>query len=410
MSADSRKPHSVLLLSRGGPDVRAQKEAHTLAAMGWRVSVIAWDRARELPQHTCEFAPEPLARMLDDWNGRSTNAPGLVTVTHLRIAAGYGTGRRLLLAIPRFWARLWGELRRLRPDVVHAHDLDTLPVAVAYGRWAGVPVLYDAREYYPGMVRDNLGARFSRALDVLDRWLATHVDGVITVGERLAQRYRDLGVPTWIVHNSQPLPDAEMLDSRCHAKRHELGVPDDALLVVYVGYLNPDRVIMPLLEAVPDVEPVWCVVAGTGPQLDAVKAAAKVCDRIRVLGWVPLGDVMDLVLASDAVYYGLDAANPNSKYFMPNSAFFALAAGRPVITTPVGEIAEVLAHTGAGLILEDGTREAARSALRQLCDMTTRDSLTSCARSVGRTRYHWGMAADELYTAYQHMGNVKNCK
>ena len=97
MSADLRRPHTVLLLSRGyGPDVRAQKEAHTLAAMGWRVSVIAWDRAGVLPRHNREIAPGPLAEMLDDWPGRCTNSREPVTVTHLRIAAGYGTGRRLL--------------------------------------------------------------------------------------------------------------------------------------------------------------------------------------------------------------------------------------------------------------------------------------------------------------------------
>lgn len=397
-------PRTAILLSRAyGPDVRAEKEAHTLAAVGWRVRILAWDREGAYPAHARADIPPVLAAALADWPDHApahSRDPGVVTVTHCAIPAGYRTGRRLLRRMPRYWAWAWHELRRLRPDVVHAHDLDTLPVAVLYGCWAGVPVLYDAREYYPGMVRASVGAGISAALDGLERVLIPAVSGVITVGERLAAHYRALGARVTVVHNAQPLPDRAALNAQGRAVRDRLGVPGDALLVVYVGNLNPDRLLAPMLEAVPEIENVWFAVGGTGPQLGAVQDAAGRCARIRALGWVPLTDVPALVAAGDAVYYGLDANNPNSRYFMPNLAFFALAAGRPILTTPTGEIADFVARERCGIVLDAPTGAAAGAALRQLCADAYRATVTDIAQTLGLTRYRWLHAAGQLLAAY----------
>ncbi len=184
-------PHVVMLLSNGyEPDRRVQKEAHTLAAAGYRVTIIAWDRRGNLPPHEID-----------------QRAESRVAVVRIGVPAGYGTGRDLLAKMLLFWWRALHELRRARPAVVHAHDLDTLPLAWGYGLSVGIPVVFDAHEFYPGMVRANVGKRLSLALEAMENMLVARVAGVITVGQRLADRYRAMGARVWIVHNSQPLPD-----------------------------------------------------------------------------------------------------------------------------------------------------------------------------------------------------------
>lgn len=278
-------PRAVMLLSNGyAPDVRAEKEAHTLAAAGWRVTILAWDRTRRYPVHTREAAPPHLAAMLCTWDGRRVDAPPPVTVTRVHVPAAYRTGKRLLRALPRFWARAFHELRRIRPHIVHAHDLDTLPLAWLYGRAYGVPVIYDAREYYPGMVRASVGRTLSGALERLDRALTPRADAVLTVGERLAARLRGMGGRVWIVHNAQPLPaDRAALEAEGRAFRRRLGVPDGALLLLYVGYLNPDRLLTPILEAVSQLPRVWFAVGGTGPQAADIRRAAERCARLSLI-------------------------------------------------------------------------------------------------------------------------------
>jgi glycosyltransferase involved in cell wall biosynthesis len=384
----------MLITSGCAPDVRIEKEAHTLAESGCRVQVIAWDRAGTLPRHATERVGES----------------GLISITRLHIQAGYRTGRPLLLKLPVFWWRAFQELRRFRPQVVHAHDLDTLPLAYLYGRWSGARVIYDAREYYPGMVRDSVGGPLAALLEHLDRWLVPRVDAVLTVGERLADRLRGLGGRVWIVHNSQLLPDPDQIARAGLSIRQTLGVPEGALLVVYVGYLTPDRVLAPLLEAVPRLDRVWFAVGGTGPLLNQVQAAAARCDRIKTLGWIPLAEVQGVVAAGDVVYYGLESHNANSFYFMPNLAFFALAAGRPLLVTPVGEIADVVAREGCGLVLDTASPEAAEWALKQLCDSSTRATLADHAGIIGKSCYNWSHAARQLLDAYSSLSDVRNCQ
>ena len=379
-----------MLLSNGyEPDRRVRKEAHVLAAAGYRVTIIAWDRKGELPPHEIERTPE-----------------SDVTVVRIRVAAGYGTGRKLLLRMVIFWSRALHELRRVHPAVVHAHDLDTLPLACCYGAVAHIPVVFDAHEFYPGMVRANVGSWLSRALESVERTLVGRVAAVITIGERLAARYRAMGAQVWIVHNSHPLPDLDELNAVGREKRHALGVPEDDLLVIYVGMLTRDRLIMPLVEAVKRMDRVWLAIGGEGPQRIALEAAATTCKRIRLLGWVPLEDVVSVVSSGDVVYYGLDENNPNSRYFMPNLAFHALAAGRPLLVTPVGEIAEVVRQTGCGVVMDKASVQAAQAALARLADSDWRVTLGQRARYICQEQYNWSYASEQLLALYQHIRNT----
>ena len=408
--------HVAMLISNGyGPDVRAQKEAHTLALAGYRVTIIAWDRTVAAPVHEIEHIPPVLDRALADWPLRAVAEPQPLSIVRVRVSAEYRSGRRLLWRIPGAWWRMVAELRRAQPDIVHAHDLDMLPLAYAFGRMAGLPVVFDAREYYPGMVRANVGRVLSTALEYLDRWLAPRADVVLTVGERLADRYRAFGSNVRIVHNSQPLLDPVAVGAAGHALRARLGVPDDALLIVYAGMWNPDRLLEPLLEAVPAVEGVWLALAGAGPLADQIAATAARCPRVCVLGWIPLGTVPELVSAGDVVYYGLEAGNPNSHFFMPNLAFFAFGVGRPLLTTPVGEIAEVVQQTQTGWVMAQSTASAARQALVDLLTCSERDAVATRSANLGQGRYNWSYAAIQLCAAYAQLGchsriSVKNCQ
>src|SRR5690606_30933638 len=104
-----------------------------------------------------------------------------------------------------------------------------------------------------------------------------------------------------------------------------------------------------------------------------------------------------------------DAQNPNSYYFMPNLAFTALAVGRPLLTTPVGEIAEVVRAERCGVVMHAPTAEAAIAALDTLRDGALRADLAAQARRLGRSRYNWSSAATELLDAYNCTNIVKNC-
>ena len=110
------KGHVAMLLTNGyEPDRRVQKEARTLAAAGWRVTIIAWDRTGELPEHEVEHER--------------------VAVVRIRVRAGYGTGRELLPRMLLFWWRALHELRTGEyainpPGVWHTADVESEATAL----------------------------------------------------------------------------------------------------------------------------------------------------------------------------------------------------------------------------------------------------------------------------------------
>ncbi len=391
----------AMLVTNGyGPDWRVQKEAHTLALAGHRVTVIAWDRTQLYAPHQIEHTPDVLRAALDGWQWAAQQPPEPVAIVRIGVSAGYRTGRPLLRTMPRFWLRALNELRRIQPDIVHAHDLDTVPVAYLYAQRAGIPVIYDAHEYYAGMVRDNLGVGLAALLDRMDGWYSPRVTAMLAMSERLVKRHRDMGAKVWFVSNSQPLVDRAGLVQKGAARRQQWHIPAEALLLVYVGYLNPDRLLSIILEAVPRRENVWLVIGGDGPQRTLVEAAAAGCPRIKYVGWVPQQEVAEMVAAGDVVYYGLNAAVENVNYSLSNLALFALSTGRPILTTPVGEVAEVVEREDCGVVMATSTTDAAEQALGQLEDAPRRARWTEHASYLGETKYHWRMAADQLMDAY----------
>jgi glycosyltransferase involved in cell wall biosynthesis len=106
------------------------------------------------------------------------------------------------------------------------------------------------------------------------------------------------------------------------------------------------------------------------------------------------------------VYYGLEPSNLNSPYFMPNLAFHALAAGRPLLVTPVGEIAEVVGQSRCGVVMEAATGEAARLALERLKGATYRVTLGRQARYICQEQYNWSYAAVQLLALYRCIPNT----
>src|SRR5574340_751309 len=119
-----------MLFSRGFfPDFRGHKECRDLVSGGYDVAVLAWDRECRLP----------LRQELDGF-----------VVERLQLPALLGKGLSQLHRWIRFWLWLRRTLIQRRYDIIHANDLDTLPIAWLAAKRTGAKLVFDAREpdYY----------------------------------------------------------------------------------------------------------------------------------------------------------------------------------------------------------------------------------------------------------------------
>jgi glycosyltransferase involved in cell wall biosynthesis len=207
-------------------------------------------------------------------------------------------------------------------------------------------------------------------------------DAVTLVDARQVSYFRDeLHVPQAKLHyvaNGVRLrgDDPEL---RCRIRR-ELGVPDDAFVLLYAGRLQPIKDLGTLLRAAARVRCVHgslrVVLAGDGPeraQLERVAGELELRDTVSFLG--ARSDVAALLAGADGfVMTSLSEG-------LPMALLEAMASGVPCIATAVGGIPELFAGE-AGLLTPVGDDAAIAAAVeRVIGDAALRRALSERGRA-----------------------------
>lgn len=281
---------------------------------------------------------------------------------------------------------LYNPVRRFWPDVILAYWLYPEGLsAVRVGRCLRIPVVLGARgsdlRFLPGPMSRQQVRTALRGCSML-----------LTVSDELRSVALNQGLaPEQVrtVANGVDKDDyrpRDRLDARA-----ELGVPQDAEIVLFVGRLHPVKGLGDLLEAIRSLRhrrpKLRLVVIGTGPLSQGLSRRAS----------TELQGQMDLLghQAPAAVSIWLAASNllclPSISEGCPNVVLEALLSARPVVASAVGGIPEMVDENCAILVpprnparlaeaLDQAlSREWDPSAFSKRCGRTWRD--------VGRETY-----------------------
>lgn len=368
----------MLLSNAFRPDPRVHKEARSLVQAGYKVTIICWDRQGELASY----------EIMDG-----------VAIRRIGVRSVYKAGSRQMFYLPRFWRQAWRELRKLRPDLVHCHDLETTPAGYWYARTQRLPWIFDAHECYPEQTRLHTNSAVYYFLLLLERFMTKRATYIITVGNLLAERFRQMGGRVAVVGNYQvlhPQPIAKI-------NRVMLGLKNDAFIIAYIGSFIPSREILPLIFATELANDVTVLLLGDGPQRAAIEAALPKHPRVRYLGQVAQEDVPDYTALADVIYYGLNSDDQNNHYSCPNALFHALAVGKPLLTTSVGEIAHIVRAEQCGLVVERPKPILLAQAIDKMRQLDLLAQFASNARRAGSEKYNWRVAEKNLLEIYREI-------
>jgi glycosyltransferase involved in cell wall biosynthesis len=176
-----------------------------------------------------------------------------------------------------------------------------------------------------------------------------------------------------VVPNPIDLP-AELPEREELRRRHGLDGPT----FVFAGRLAPQKLLGVALEALTRLEPVTLLVAGDGPDREALERRAGelgLDGRARFLGPQPREAVLELLRAADGVLL------PSSWENFPHLLVEALSVGTPVVATAVGGVPEIVEDGTNGLLVPPNDPESLAAAIgRLLDDAGLRDRLRHGAR------------------------------
>lgn len=313
-----------------------------------------------------------------------------IPLVHLPIGPLY-TPRTAVQGVRLSWL-----LRRQRIEVVHTHDLYTNIFAAPWGRFAGCRVIASRRW---------LDEAPRAGLLPLNRWSYRFAHRIVANSGLTARLLvEEERVPATRVVE---LPNFLEEQAFCHvgaavrgARRSSWGVPADAFVVGTVARLVPVKNQATLLRALPYVAAnVHLVLVGAGPSRPKLEDLARdlnVGSRVHFTG--QLVEPINLHQFFDVSV--LCSRSESS----PNSVIEALAAGCPVIATPVGGIPEVIADRHTGLLVPVDEPQALAASVEELRrDAELRRRVSAAGLAHVRTRYHQSVVIGQLEALYQDL-------
>ena len=252
-------------------------------------------------------------------------------------------------------------IAEVKPDIIHTHTFKA--GYIIRMKKQAIPVIHT----FHGHLLDDpeFSGLKSKIIIGLERKLAKKSAKLVTVGRRVAdelleqnigQRAQFVNIPPGVVAvdvtpKQQALKNLNLEDD---------GKPLVGWIARVTGVKNPMRA-LEVADALPDTR---FVMAGGGDLLDQVKAAAP--ENVTVLGWA---EAADLFGATDIIL------STSENEGMPVALIEAQLAGKPVVATDVGSVAEVILNHETGIVTNKNPGSIASAVEFLLLDKAKREEM-----------------------------------
>lgn len=298
-----------------------------------------------------------------------------------------------------------------RVDVVHAHDIYTLPAGVLLAQRTGARLIYDAHEYEPARASKIDPAALDLPMAIEDDCLPL-VDAMITVSDSIADLYaaRFAGPRPIVLHNVPEMADFGVELDPAKDLCARLPLAPQTRTVVFTGLvLGRQRGLDKAVEALkylPD-----CVLVVLGPRVEAadrwLMATAEkhaVAARVLMLPPVAAQDVPSAISGFSVAICPIQDVSTSYRYAMPNKLFEAAFAGIPICVSDLPEMRRFVETLENGVVMDQTDPAAIAAAIREVIANRDRYLLTDRAREELHKNYGWPAQIAKLLALYGKLG------
>jgi glycosyltransferase involved in cell wall biosynthesis len=301
--------------------------------------------AEELPKHKIEtFVATGFVQ------GSEQEDPSAKNLKVIRIPS---LGRQINPIKDHFaYKQLLEVIKEVKPDILHTHTFKAGYIGriktKEINKTAGKQVKF-VHTFHGHLFDDpEFSGLKSLIITSFERRFAMRTDAIVTVGAQVGKELleREIGQPEQFTNIP---PGVEPLKLPKPKARTNITI---GWIARVTGVKNPLRA-LEIAKLFPDAQ---FLIAGGGDLLEQVKAQAP--KNTKVLGWT---DAAKLFANSDIIL------STSENEGMPIALIEAQFAGKPVVATNVGGVAEVVINNKTGFVTKKNTQELAK-ALEKLID------------------------------------------
>ncbi len=400
-------------------DARVLREAKTLQQAGYQVQVVALG-APDLAE-TETTSDGIVIDRVSRGPGSSLRAVSDPTRAHNSTSRPAATLKRQAVRLVKYAARsplssyvqrgiderMLARVVEFSPDIIHAHDLNTLEVAVALKKKLGVPLVYDSHEIASD--RNHHTSAQKRKSESDERRLLPNVDHVIMVSHGCAQYTTDkygITLPTVIMNT----PELSSAEAATRSLRAEFTIPESHTVLVHQGSLQKNRGVEETIQAVREIPDCTYIIIGYGqhrPFLEEFVRTENLSDKVKFFGPVPSEQLVEWAASADIGICTIVGKTKSYLYAMPNKLFEYTMAGLPVVASNYPDMGTYVSDNHMGVTCDPESPQDIRRAINEL--ISNPDLRRQCAEGSreARNRFNWSVEKEKLLAIYNELGASK---
>ncbi|NOR44620.1 MAG: glycosyltransferase [Candidatus Delongbacteria bacterium] len=265
----------------------------------------------------------------------------------------------------RMWLPIYNLTKKcikIKPDIIHANDFDTLPSAyLASILFSKSKIVYDSHEIYTGMPQLKSMNLIRNIITIIERFIIRRVDRVVSVSNAAAD-----------VLGSKYKIERPTVVTNCpfYSKKEDLMEKNPFFEVIYQGIMSPHRGYEEYVESAKYLDDdIKLVLRGFGSIEEKLKKYItdnKLSNEVR---FDPPVEISELVSFASRSHVGVILTKPvsdNFKYTVSNKIFECIQARIPVILSNVPEHVYLNNKYKFGIVLDSVTPKAISEAINSL--------------------------------------------
>ncbi len=285
----------------------------------------------------------------------------------------FGIGRsRLTQYITAYFAMLMYLLKQ-KVDLIHAHDLTALPVAVMVSKLKRIPLVYDSHELWSQSHHGKHPIWAIKGMEIFERLFGGQSDAVIGVSDGIADYLKQyLKVPlVSTIRNIPSYTQAGVYD----LFRSEFSISRSTPIFLYQGLISQSRGVDVFFQSALKVcknNNVAFIFMGSGPYAETLRnqITGSGIENIFYKEAVPQDELLKYTSSADVGVHAIKNSCLNHDLCLPNKLFEYMTAGIPVLVSELTEMKAFVERYGIGMCFENNSVDDLSEKLQYLLKNT----------------------------------------